>query len=104
MLRVKAIQCTVDNEEEAIRAFTLKTGTTVKETGIWFDCSGILGASPDDDETVLETKCPYTEGIVTIGFEIKNILPHKSESGQSYALKKEHVYWHQVQGEIYSVQ
>ena len=59
--RVKAIQWGVDNEEEAIRAFTLKTGKTVKETGIWFDSSGILGASPDgivDDETVLETKCP----------------------------------------------
>jgi len=62
--RVKAIQWGVDNEEEAIRAFTLKTGKSVKETGIWFDSSGILGASPDgivDDKTVLEMKCPYTE-------------------------------------------
>ena len=25
----------------------------------------------------------------------------KSESGQGYVLKKEHVYWHQVQGEMY---
>ena len=45
--RVKAVQWGVNNEEEAIKAFTLKTGKTVKETGIWFHSSGILGASPD---------------------------------------------------------
>ena len=60
--RVKAVQWGVNNEEEAIKAFTLKTGAAVKETGIWFHSSGILGASPDgiiDEETVLEVKCPY---------------------------------------------
>ena len=105
--RVKAIQWGVDNEEEAIRAFTLKTGKTVKETGIWFDSSGILGASPDgivDDETVLETKCPYTERNVTRREEAlksRTFCPKKSESGCGYVLKREHVYWHQVQGEMY---
>jgi len=103
---VKAIQWGVDNEEEAIRAFTLNTGKAVKETGIWFDSSGILGASPDgivDDETVLEAKCPYTERNVTIEEALKSrtFCLKKSESGRGYALKKEHVYWHQVQGEMY---
>lgn len=62
--RVRAIQRGVDNEGEAIRALTLRAGKTVKETGIWFDSSGILGASPAgivDDETVLEVKCPCIE-------------------------------------------
>ena len=104
--RVKAIQWGVDNEEEAIRAFTLKTGKTVKETGIWFDSSGILGASPDgivDGETVLETKCPYTERNVTIEEALKSrtFCLKNSESGRGYVLKREHVYWHQVQGEMY---
>ena len=45
--RVKAVQWGVNNEEEAIKAFTLKTGKTVKETGNWFHSYGILGASPD---------------------------------------------------------
>ena len=61
--RVKVVQWGVNNEEEAIKAFTLKTGLEVKETGIWFHSSGILGASPDgiiDEESVLEMKCPYT--------------------------------------------
>ena len=67
--RVKAVQWGVNNEEEAIKAFTLKTGKTVKETGIWFHSSGILGASPDgivDHKTALEAKCPYTERNLTI--------------------------------------
>ena len=55
--RVKAVQWGVNNEEEATKAFSLKTGKTVKETGIWFHSSGILGASPDgivDHETTKE--------------------------------------------------
>ena len=104
--RVKAVQWGVNNEEEAIKAFTLKTGKTVKETGIWFHSSGILGASPDglvDDETVLETKCPYTERNLTIEEAVKSatFCLEKNEDGEGYALKKDHVYWHQVQGEMY---
>ena len=104
--RVKAIQWGVDNEQEAIRAFTLRTGKTVKEAGIWFDSSGIIEASWDGivgDETVLEAKCPYTEQNVTIEEAVKSktFCLEKSESGQGYPLKKDHVYWHQVQGEMY---
>lgn len=104
--RVKAVQWGVNNEEEAIKAFTLKTGLAVKETGIWFHSSGILGASPDgiiDDETVLEVKCPYTERNLTIAEAVESatFCLEKCESGQCYTLKKDHVYWHQVQGEMY---
>ena len=104
--RVKAVQWGVNNEEEAVKAFTLKTGLAVKETGIWFHLSGILGASPDgiiDDETVLEVKCPYTERNLTIAEAVESatFCLEKCESGQCYTLKKDHVYWHQVQGEMY---
>ena len=68
--RQQKLDCLVRRyEAEAIEAFTLKTGLAVKETGIWFHSSGILGASPDgiiDEETVLEVKCPYTERNLTI--------------------------------------
>ena len=53
----------MNNEQEALKAFTVLTGKTVQETGIWLDLSGILVASPDgivDHEAVLEAKCPYT--------------------------------------------
>ena len=65
----------------------------LKETSIWFDYSGILGASSDvivDDETVLETKCPYTERNQTIEEAVKwaTFCLEKSESEQGYSLKK----------------
>ena len=105
--RVKAVQWGVNNEEEAIKAFNVQTGKTVKDTGIRFDSSGILGASPDgivDDDTVLEAKCPYTERNLTIEEAVKSstFCLEKCETKQTgYALKKDHVYWHQVQGEMY---
>ena len=105
--RVKAVQWGVNNEEEAIKAFNVQTGKTVKDTGIWFDSSGILSASPDgivDDDTVLEAKCPYTERNLTIEEAVKSstFCLEKCETEQTgYALKKDHVYWHQVQGEMY---
>ncbi|XP_068732573.1 uncharacterized protein [Montipora capricornis] len=104
--RVKAVQWGVNNEEEAIKAFTLKTGLAVKETGIWFHSPGILGASPDgiiDEETVLEVKCPYTERNLTIAEAVESatFCLEKCESGHGYALTKDHAYFHQVQGEVY---
>ena len=104
--RVKAVQWGVNNEKEAIRAFTLKTEKIVKDTGIWFDSSGILGASPDgivDDETVLEAKCPYTEQNLTIeeALNSTSFCLEKIESGQGYTLRKDHVYWDPVQGQMY---
>ncbi|XP_044182630.1 uncharacterized protein LOC122963280 [Acropora millepora] len=104
--RVKAVQWGVNNEAEAVKAFINLTGKTVQETGLWLDGSGILGASPDgivDEDSVLEAKCPYTERNMTIEDAVNtspNFCLKKTENGQ-YALKEEHVYWHQVQGEIY---
>ena len=104
--RVKVVQWGVNNETEALKAFTKLTGKTVLETGIWLGTSGILGASPDglvEDDSVLEAKCPYTERNMIIEEAVNtspNFCLEKTESGQ-YALKKGHVYWHQAQGEIY---
>ncbi|PFX32846.1 putative RNA-directed DNA polymerase from transposon BS [Stylophora pistillata] len=59
--RVKAVQWGVTNESEAIKAFTMRTGLAVVETGVWLHESGVLGASPDGlvgDDSVLEAKCP----------------------------------------------
>lgn len=103
--RVKAIQWGVQNEEEAIKQFTTTTGLPVEQTGVWLDTSGVLGASPDGlvgQNHVLEVKCPYTqrnqaiaEGLVHHSFCLK-----LKEDG-SYTLKQDHVYWHQVQGQMF---
>ena len=96
MSRVKAVQWGVNS---------LRTGKTVKDAGIWFHPSGILGASLDgivDHETVLEVKCPYSERNLTIEEAAKSetFCLEKTESGQC-ALWKHHGCWHQVQGEMY---
>lgn len=62
--------------------------------------------SPDgiiDEGTVLEVKCPYTERNLTVAEAVESatFCLEKCTSGQGYALKKDHVYWHQVQGEMY---
>ena len=90
--RVKAVQWGVNNEAEAVKAFTNLTGKTIQETGLWLDGSGILGASPDgivDEDSVLEAKCPFLERNMTIE-EAVNASPNfclkKTERGQ-YAVK-----------------
>ena len=99
---VKAVQWGVNNEQEALKAFTALTGKTVQETGIWLNASGILGASPDgivDHETILEAKCPYTERNLTIEEAIATsptFCLEKAQDGNGYVLKNDHVYWDQV--------
>ena len=105
--RVKAVQWKVNNEKEAITAFTLKRGKIVKDTDIWFDSAGILGASPDGivhEETFLEAKCPYTERNLTIAEALNStsLGPKKIESWKGYTLREDYVYWNQVQGQMYS--
>lgn len=48
-------------------------------------------------------KCPYTERNLTIAEAVGSATSclEKCESGHGYTLKKDHVYWHQVQGELY---
>ena len=102
---VKAIQLGVNNEAEAIKEFEKQTGLKVKETGIWLDESGILGASPDglvEANAVLESKCPYTQRNMTIEEAINspNFYLKKDKEG-NIVLKKDHAYWHQAKGEMY---
>jgi hypothetical protein len=102
--RVKAVAWGVSNESEAIKAFTSHTGLRVEETGIWLDANGILGASPDGligKNHVLEVKCPFTARILTLDEAMKNksFFLHKDENGVIH-LKQNHVYCHQVQGQM----
>ena len=102
--RVKAVQWGVTNEPEALKAFSLKTGLQVTETGVWLDESGILGASPDglvEDDSVLEAKCPYTQRNLTIAEAVKDSSFCLEEKDGMIQLKKDHVYWHQTQGHMF---
>lgn len=102
---VKAIEWGVNNEGEAVSAFTKHSGLQVKETGIWLDSCGVIEASPDGlvgDDCVLEVKCPYTQRNSGIDEALKanNFCLEKAADG-SVCLRKNHDYWHQVQGQMF---
>ncbi|XP_078377984.1 uncharacterized protein LOC144661153 [Oculina patagonica] len=103
--RVKAVAWGITNEAEAIKAFTSATGLKVNETGVWLDGTGVLGASPDGlvgEDHVFEAKCSYTFRNESIEEALKSstFCLERKEDG-SYSLKRDHVYWHQAQGQMY---
>ena len=80
-------------------------GLSTIQTRIWLDQSGILGASVDGlvgSDCVLEVKFPYTERNSTIEEAVlsKSFCLEKGENS-TLCRKKDHVYWHQVQGQLY---
>ncbi|XP_015772435.1 PREDICTED: uncharacterized protein LOC107350709 [Acropora digitifera] len=95
----------VQNEAEAINHFRKCTGLPVAETGIWLGPNGVLGASPDGligQNHVLEVKCPYTQRNLTIAEAVLNdSFCLKRNHDGTYQLKQDHVYWHQVQGQLF---
>ena len=94
----------VCNESEALEAFRLKYGLDVVETGVWLHHSGVLNASPDGlvgEDSVLEAKCPYTNRDLTIEEAIKTSNFYLGKKDGEIVLKRDHVYWHQVQGHLF---
>lgn len=102
---VKAVQWGVNNEKEGMKFFVNMTGLPIKETGLWLDESGVIGASPDGlvgNNHVVEIKCPYTQRNELIADAVKNdTFCLKLNVNGTYSLKEDHIYWHQVQGQLY---
>ena len=102
---VQAISWGITNEAEAIKAFEAATEMAVKETGLWLHLSGILGASPDGlvgDNGLLEAKCPFKERNLTIEEASQSAsFCLEKDAGGFYRLKKNHIYWDQVQGQLH---
>ena len=104
LTRVKAVQWGITNEPEALNSFIQKTGLQVVERGVWLHECGVLGASPDglvEDNSVVEAKCPYTQRNLTIEEAIatNNFCLEKKDG--KISLKLNHVYWHQVQDQMF---
>ncbi|XP_049416267.1 uncharacterized protein LOC125878853 [Epinephelus fuscoguttatus] len=101
---VLSIQWGTMNEKEGIKAFTTAIQMPVEESGLWLSRSGVLGASPGGlvgSSAVLEVKCPYgtREMTITEALAIKGFCV--SKEGDSYHLRDDHPYWHQVQGQLH---
>ncbi|KAI7813722.1 hypothetical protein IRJ41_024467, partial [Triplophysa rosa] len=99
-----AIDWGIENESKAIQAFTTKTQREVQESGLWLSLSGVLGASPDGlvgSSEILEVKCPYNAREMTIDDAVKMKRFYFSKEGDTYSLRRDHRYWHQVQGQLH---
>ena len=102
--KVRAVAWGVNNESLAIQCFSQISGIQSVETGLWLDEGGVLGASPDGligDDGVLEVKCPYTFKNELITEAAKNSSFCLGIDDGQYFLKRDHVYWHQVQGQMF---
>ena len=102
---VHAINWGINNESVAVKAFEQATGLAVKESGLWLDPSGTLGATPDGligSNALLEVKCPFTQRQNTINEAVmsKGFCLEKS-GDDKFTLKKSHIYYHQIQGQLY---
>ena len=101
---VKSIMWGTQHEKDAVSSFSKTTGLVVNKTGIWLDDAGILGASPDGligEDALLEVKCPYSLRNETVceGLKQKNFFLMACE--EDLFLRKDHAYWHQVQGQLH---
>ena len=101
---VKALSWGIDHEEEAVKQFCEQSGKKVTKCGIWLDKTGLLGASPDgivDGNATLEVKCPFSlrDDFVSSGLGKPSFF--LTLEGENLTLKKNHRYWHQVQGQLY---
>ena len=103
--RVQASNWGITNDNEGKKAFQQKTDLCIEECGIWLEASGMLGASPDGligKDALLEVKCPFPQRDSTIEEAVSSSTFYtvKNLAGQ-YELDREHIYWHQVQGQLH---
>ena len=109
---IPAVRWGITNEARAIEEFKEVTGAHVRPTGLWMFRNNYMGASPDgiiyaDDVSqkplgIIEVKCPYSLRDITSDdtYEWVNQLPYMDSNRQ---LKKDHDYYHQIQGTMYAV-
>ena len=64
----------------------------------------LLGASPDGlvgEDYVLEVKCPFSQREESLEDFIKKNTFFLEKNGSIHSLKRNHIYWHQVQVQMY---
>ncbi len=95
----------IAHEKDGIRYYENAKSLTVRMTGIHMLPCGYLGASPDGlvgKQRIVEVKCPFSLRKKTLEealFHPYCCIERHLDNG--FQLKKEHNYWHQVQGCMY---
>jgi len=104
--KVKAVQWGVEHEADAIHHYEAETSTKVEPCGLLLAPNAFVGASPDGfvgEDTVVEVKCPWRmkkSSILELCSSDKTFFLFLS-GDDTYALKKTHDYYHQIQGQMY---
>lgn len=91
---ILSVQWGIVNKSEAIQAFTTATQMPVQQSGLWLSPSGVLGASPDGLVGSSAREKSISEALQNKGFCV-------SMEGGTYSLRRDHPYWHQVQGQLH---
>jgi len=88
-------------ESEAVKKYEKSTGTVTHECGMFVSCAyPFLCASPDrviNADVLLEVKCPYAAKNKAIS---QITVPYLEISSGTLALKPNHDYYYQVQGQM----
>ena len=102
---VRAIGYGVQHEADAAQQYSRISNHQVIDAGLFLHRNGILGASPDgviSSDRLVEFKCPFT---FRNSLSLDEVIFHKQccliKAGRGYDLKRNHNYYHQVQGQLY---
>lgn len=98
------------HEADAVKVFEELTGVTVTKCGLFVDPQRPwLAASPDGlvgEDSVLEVKCPMAgkdltpEEVIQQKKGLVGSFWQYDKGKKSYAVKKRHSYYHQIQGQL----
>ena len=109
---IPAIRWGVKHEARAIDEYVSLTGAIVKPSGLWLYSNRVMGASPDglvfaDTHAtapigIIEVKCPYSMRNVSVVWDT-DWRDHLRYLDCNSELKKNHDYYHQIQGTMYAV-
>ena len=91
------------HEKDAIMYFENHTGWKVTDVGIYISQSGYLEASPDGmiNDNIIEVKCPWKYRDKSFMSAINDSTFYLNMENDLCSLKTDHVYYHQVMGNLY---
>lgn len=111
VLNVKAMKYGMDYEDIARKSFESTLIIEIKRCGLFIDSDiPFIGASPDgliNDDGIVEIKCPYAARLLTpedaIAGNVAN-LQSLYTNAKYDTMKRSHVYYYQVQGQLHITQ
>ncbi|XP_071579401.1 uncharacterized protein [Temnothorax nylanderi] len=110
-LNVESVQYGTKNEDVARESIENALNISIKRCGLFIDSKiPFLGASPDgliEDDGIVEIKCPFAARFLTpedaIESKVSN-LRSLYNNGKDEKMKRSHIYYYQIQGQLHITQ